>query len=232
MLCNEGRISVLCFALSSCLALLCEILLRIESEVFLKLSYGTFIVHAVTYGLLSLFIFLSFRGFSLQVSIQAKSSRFFCIKQFFYDYKFSLSGCNEVNVSRLRFCFRYSSVRIDSNHLSDVWRLHVNSVGIPLLWIPDNCLDKPKEPHNRLFHPQSQSGLWDCSWLQLAGIFHREILFPCNENSHSNSVFWIDRLHTWGLVEKAGHDNSSAKFQSHCAVWKGRWSSASDTWSL
>lgn len=71
MLCHEGKLSFLCFVAASVIAVLPEILFRLEFDIPVLYFRNIWLTHFFQYGSLNLLLVLAFRGFSYQVAVRA-----------------------------------------------------------------------------------------------------------------------------------------------------------------
>ncbi|KZC14593.1 PREDICTED: protein-S-isoprenylcysteine O-methyltransferase [Dufourea novaeangliae] len=71
MLCYDGKLSLFCFTVASLIAILPEVLLRLEFDVPQAYFNNIWITHLFQYGFLNFFLLLAFRGFSYKVAVRA-----------------------------------------------------------------------------------------------------------------------------------------------------------------
>ncbi|XP_017876011.1 protein-S-isoprenylcysteine O-methyltransferase [Ceratina calcarata] len=71
MLCYDGKLSLFCFTAASLIAILPEVLLRLEFDVPQAYFNKIWLTHLFQYGFLNILLLLAFRGFSYQVAVRA-----------------------------------------------------------------------------------------------------------------------------------------------------------------
>ncbi|XP_053982844.1 protein-S-isoprenylcysteine O-methyltransferase [Hylaeus volcanicus] len=71
MLCYDGKLSLYCFTVASFVAILPEVLLRLEFDVPSVYFSNIWLTHLFQYGVLNFLLFFAFRGVSYQVSVRA-----------------------------------------------------------------------------------------------------------------------------------------------------------------
>ncbi|CAK9818269.1 Protein-S-isoprenylcysteine O-methyltransferase [Anthophora quadrimaculata] len=71
MLCYDGKLSFFCFIAAALIAVLPEVLLRLEFDVPRAYFDNIWLTNFFQYGFLNIFLLLAFRGFSYQVAIRA-----------------------------------------------------------------------------------------------------------------------------------------------------------------
>ncbi|XP_016769299.2 protein-S-isoprenylcysteine O-methyltransferase [Apis mellifera] len=71
MLCYDGKLSFFCFIFTGLIAVLSEILLRLEFDIFRTYFNNIWLMHLFQYGLLNILLLLVFYGFSYQVAVRA-----------------------------------------------------------------------------------------------------------------------------------------------------------------
>ncbi|XP_054009907.1 protein-S-isoprenylcysteine O-methyltransferase [Hylaeus anthracinus] len=71
MLCYDGKLSLYCFTVASFVAILPEVLLRLEFDVPGVYFSNIWLTHLFQYGVLNFLLFFAFRGVSYQVSVRA-----------------------------------------------------------------------------------------------------------------------------------------------------------------
>lgn len=71
MLCREGKLSLFCFSTALAVALLPELFLRLELDIYSRYFDNIWYAHILQYGFLNLFILLIFRGFEYQVAARS-----------------------------------------------------------------------------------------------------------------------------------------------------------------
>lgn len=71
MLCYDGKLSFFCFVAAALIAVLPEVLLRLEFDVPRAYFDNIWLTQFFQYGFLNIFLLLAFRGFSYQVAIRA-----------------------------------------------------------------------------------------------------------------------------------------------------------------
>lgn len=67
MLSYDGKLSLFCFTAAAVIAVLPEILLRLEFDIPDAYFSNIWLTHLFQYGVLNLLLILAFRGFSYQV---------------------------------------------------------------------------------------------------------------------------------------------------------------------
>ncbi|XP_060829484.1 protein-S-isoprenylcysteine O-methyltransferase [Bombus pascuorum] len=71
MLCYNGKLSFFCFIAASLIAILPEVLLRLEFNVFQEYFNNIWFTHLFQYGFLNILVLLAFRDFAYQVAVRA-----------------------------------------------------------------------------------------------------------------------------------------------------------------
>ncbi|KAK2578009.1 hypothetical protein KPH14_008437 [Odynerus spinipes] len=71
MLCRDGKLSLFCFSAALVVAVLPELFLRLELDIYNRYFENIWFVHIFQYGFLNLFIVLIFRGFEYQVALRS-----------------------------------------------------------------------------------------------------------------------------------------------------------------
>ena len=71
MLSYDGKLSLFCFTAAAVIAVLPEILLRLEFDIPDAYFSNIWLTHLFQYGVLNLLLILAFRGFSYQVAVRA-----------------------------------------------------------------------------------------------------------------------------------------------------------------
>ena len=67
MLCYNGKLSFFCFIAAGLIAILPEVLLRLEFNVFQEYFNNIWFTHLFQYGFLNILVLLAFRDFAYQV---------------------------------------------------------------------------------------------------------------------------------------------------------------------
>ena len=71
MLCYDGKLSLFCFIVAALIAVLPEVLLRLEFDVPQTYFHNIWFTHLFQYGFLNCLLILVFRGFSYQVAVRS-----------------------------------------------------------------------------------------------------------------------------------------------------------------
>lgn len=138
MLCYDGKVSICCFTLAGLIAVLPEILLRLELDIPRAYFNKIWLTHLFQYGLLNFPLLLAFRGFTYQVTyILGVIYTMYIITIFIF-----VTGCCESSFPRVCLWNWHFSIAYSITVMANVWRIYDYTGYLPLLRILEHSMDK------------------------------------------------------------------------------------------